>query len=133
MWEGGIYGIFQSSRRYVKTFALGQWFDIFIMICVTGNTIILALDGLVNTEGIETLTLAFTYVFTIDMVLKMFGMGVIEYLKDKMNIFDAMIVTMSMFELFMFGNGFSAIIAFKSARIFRIFRVLRMTRLIREI
>ena len=103
------------------------------MICVTGNTIILALDGLVNTESIETLTLTFTYVFIVDMALKMFGMGVIEYLKDKMNIFDAMIVTLSMFDLFMFGNGSSASFAFKSARIFRIFRVLRMTRLIREI
>jgi len=133
MWEGGIYGLFQSSRRYVKTFALGQWFDIIIMLCVTGNTIILALDGLVDMVGTETLTLAFTYVFTIDMVLKMFGMGVIEYLKDKMNIFDAMIVTLSMFELFMFGNGGSAISAFRSVRIFRIFRVLRMARLIREI
>ena len=67
------------------------------------------------------------------MTLKMFGMGVSEYLKDKMNIFDCIIVSLSLFELFIFGNGGSAISAFRSVRIFRIFRVLRMTRLIREL
>jgi len=56
---------------------------------------------------------------------------VAEYLKDKMNVFDALIVSLSLFELFIFGNGGSAISAFRSVRIFRIFRVLRMTRLIR--
>lgn len=105
------------------------------MMSVLGNTIVLGLDGLVTTnEGTKTLStfnLAFTYVFTADMVLKMFGMGVAEYLKDKMNIFDALIVSLSLFELFIFGGGGSAISAFRSVRIFRIFRVLRMTRLIR--
>jgi len=104
------------------------------MMSVLINTIVLALDGLVtgsHKKALSTLNLAFTYVFTADMVLKMFGMGVAEYLKDKMNVFDALIVSLSLFELFIFGNGGSAISAFRSVRIFRIFRVLRMTRLIR--
>lgn len=104
------------------------------MMSVLINTIVLALDGLVTgsqKKTLSTLNLAFTYVFTADMVLKMFGMGVTEYLKDKMNVFDALIVSLSLFELLIFGNGGSAISAFRSVRIFRIFRVLRMTRLIR--
>ena len=136
MWEGGIYGLYQALRRQVRNFALGKWFDNFIMMSVLINTIVLALDGLVTgsqKKTLSTLNLAFTYVFTADMVLKMFGMGVTEYLKDKMNVFDALIVSLSLFELLIFGNGGSAISAFRSVRIFRIFRVLRMTRLIRQL
>ena len=65
------------------------------------------------------------------MVLKMFGMGVGEYLKDNMNVFDAIIVCISLVELTIFGSGGgSAISAFRSVRIFRTFRVLRVTRYI---
>lgn len=64
----------------------------------------------------------------------MYGMGVVEYLKDKMNVFDAIIVLLSLFELFFFGSGGgSAISAFRSVRIFRTFRVLRVTRMIRTL
>jgi len=123
-------------RRKVKNFTLGSWFDTFIMLAVVINTIILALDGYVSKESSELLdqfNLGFTYIFMIDMCLKMFGIGIIEYLKDKMNIFDSIIVTTSLIELFLFGGGSSAISAFRSVRIFRIFRVLRVTRLIRQL
>lgn len=64
----------------------------------------------------------------------MFGMGVVEYLKDRMNIFDSIIVSLSLIELFIFGSGGgSAISAFRSVRIFRTFRVLRVTRLVRSL
>lgn len=104
------------------------------MSCVIINTIILALDGTVSKESSEILdqfNLAFTYIFAIDMALKIFGMGITEYLKDKMNLFDAIIVTLSLIELFFFGGAAHA--AFRSVRIFRIFRVLRVTRLIRQL
>lgn len=51
MWEGGIYGIWMASRRITKDFALGKWFDGFIMLSVLGNTIVLAMDGLVDKDG----------------------------------------------------------------------------------
>ena len=62
----------------------------------------------------------------------MFDMEVPEYIRDKMNVFDTIIVILSLVELFVFGGvGDSAISALRSVRIFRIFRVLRVTRLIR--
>lgn len=69
------------------------------------------------------------------MSLKMFGMGIPEYIRDKMNVFDTIIVILSLVEAFVFGGGTgnSAISAFRSVRIFRIFRVLRVTRLIRQL
>ncbi len=72
------------------------------------------------------------------MGLKLIGMGLIEYLADKMNIFDAIIVCLSLVELLMLNGSDSSagsrkFSAFRSIRILRVFRVLRVTRLIRSL
>lgn len=80
------------------------------------------------------LNFSFTIVFTVDMGLKIIGLGLVDYLRDRMNVFDAVIVSLSLVELVFFGtSGGSAISAFRSVRIFRTFRVLRVTRLIRSL
>ena len=65
------------------------------------------------------------------MVLKIVGFGFINYIMDKMNLFDAVIVILSFVEIILGGN--SAFSAFRSVRIFRAFRVLRVTKLIRSL
>lgn len=67
------------------------------------------------------------------MGLKVIGLGLTDYLRDKMNVFDAFVVILSLVELAIFGGGGSAISAFRSVRIFRTFRVLRVTKLIRSL
>lgn len=62
------------------------------------------------------------------MILKIFGLGVIKYLKDKMNYVDGAIVILSLVEVFLANGTLSAI---KTIRIFRTFRVFRITRLLR--
>lgn len=134
MWEGGLFGLVAAFRRVVRNFSLSKQFDNMIMLCVLMNTIILTLDGLVSPEGEQILNqfnFSFTIIFTIDMGLKLVGMGLVDYLRDKMNIFDGLVVTLSLVELAI-GSGGSAISAFRSVRIFRTFRVLRVTRLIRS-
>lgn len=52
--------------------------DNFLMICVFGNTVILGLDGLVSTDAEEILSLMnliFTIIFTVEMVIKLYGLG----------------------------------------------------------
>lgn len=70
------------------------------MLCVFMNTIILALDGLVSDpKGVSTLdtfNFSFTIIFIIDMCLKMIGMGLVDYFRDKMNTFDCIIVLLSL-------------------------------------
>ncbi len=56
----------------------------------------------------------------------------IGYTRDKMNIFDGVIVILSVFEMIFF-TGNSALSAFRAVRIFRTFRVLRVTRLLRSL
>jgi hypothetical protein len=135
MWEGGLNGIILAFRRIVLSFTESRIYDSSIMICVLMNTVVLALDGLVGVKGETVLTsfnLAFTYIFTADMGLKIIGMGPSNYVRDKMNIFDGTIVSLSLIELAL-GSGGSAISAFRSVRIFRVFRVFRVTRMIRTL
>ena len=50
-----------------------------------------------------------------------------------MNLFDGIIVLISIFELIFFGGNNKAVSAFRAVRIFRTFRVLRVTRLMRSL
>jgi hypothetical protein len=75
--------------------------------------------------------LLFTIIFALDVLFKVTGLGFFDYIRDKMNIFDLLVVLLSLIEiLFLDSSSFSA---FRSVRIFRTFRVLRVTRLIRSL
>jgi hypothetical protein len=50
-----------------------------------------------------------------------------------MNIFDGLIVALSMVEIFFLSGGNKAFSAFRTIRIFRTFRVLRVTKLLRAL
>lgn len=81
----------------------------------------------------DKMNLTFTIIFTIEMGLKLIGYGVIDYLKDIMNVFDGSIVLISLIEIIFLSGGSRAISAFRSVRIFRTFRVLRVTKLLRSL
>lgn len=83
-------------------FVNNDFFEKFLLICVLANTIVLCLDNLVNDEIVSyltTLNLFFTIFFTVDMVFKVIGMGPRDYIRDTFNIFDGVIVTLSIVEL----------------------------------
>ncbi|KAL4477034.1 hypothetical protein ABPG72_011731 [Tetrahymena utriculariae] len=137
--EGGFLGLIQALRRRIKYIVHSPVFENSIIICVIINTIILSLDGIVTDEqGLYTISqfnISFTYIFALDMFLKIIGDGFTEYVSDKMNIFDCIIVCLSLFELFFIretGSG-SSFSAFRAVRILRVFRVLRVTRLVRSL
>lgn len=77
------------------------------MLMVFCNTIVLALDGFVDEKGSNVLNkfnFYFTIIFTVDMGLKLIGLGIKEYITDRMNIFDALIVILSLIELAIIGG-----------------------------
>lgn len=121
-------------QKWIRNFVLGKTFDYFILIIVVANTAILSTAGLVsdNDTTVQVLSTTFTIIFTVELVLKVIGLGVKNYVIDKMNIFDAVIVILSLVDLISSTEGATrAISAFRSVRIFRVFRVLRVTRLLR--
>jgi hypothetical protein len=64
------------------------------------------------------------------MFLKILAIGVVKYLRDKLNYMDGTIVILSLVEL-IFLSGKGALKALRSVRIIRAFRVLRVARLLR--
>lgn len=65
----------------------------------------------------------FTILFACEMLTKMFGLGIKDYLKDGFNVFDAIVVIFGMLDFFNLGS--SAITVFRCFRIVRIFKIVR--------
>lgn len=135
VWPKGPYGYFKRARSMLKALVKGPLFDNFMTLSVGVNTVVLAMDryGIdPTTEKILTdFNTSFTYIFMVEMALKLLAIGVVKYLADKMNYLDGAVVLLSIVELaFMSGGG--AISAFRTVRIFRTFRVLRVARLLRS-
>ncbi|CAD8071678.1 unnamed protein product [Paramecium sonneborni] len=112
-----------------------KYFLSFITCIIILNTITLSLDRYpISKTEYEILDIAnqiFTVIFTIEMLLKLIAFD-INYLKDSMNIFDAVIVILSLIEWILSsagndssGGSFSAIQAFRTLRLFRLFKLAR--------
>ena len=78
-------------------------FDVLVATIIGLNTILLAMDKYPidpNQEKvIEYLNALFTIFFLIEMSIKMLGLGFESYLREKENIFDMLIVIVSMADL----------------------------------
>ena len=92
----GISGIINVLRKKTLLFVTSSIYDNFMLILVIGNTIILAMNGLVNTDNppYTQLNTFFTFSFAIDLFLKIFAFG-ISFFADIMNMFDAFVVSIS--------------------------------------
>lgn len=74
-----------------------------MMVCVLSNTLVLALDHYGISDDMEevlnTLNFTFTIVFVVEMAVKLAGLGVVTYCKDNMNVFDGIVVLLSIVEM----------------------------------
>ena len=115
--------------------------------CIVLNTLTLASDTYpVNTTvyfWLELINFVLTLVFTVEMVVKLAGLGFRHYMHDFFNIFDAAIVCLSAAETFIAppsflssvasawlgsadgGGGGGAISALRTFRVFRLFKLAR--------
>ena len=68
----------------------------------------------------------FAIIFLMDVLVKLFAYGLINFFKDYFNIFDLVIVALSCYDTFSPGeaNGYSVFRAFRLVSIFRVFRSL---------
>ncbi|CAD8210431.1 unnamed protein product [Paramecium octaurelia] len=137
-WIKGFTGLLLVSQRNLYHLVQSSYFEGMMNLAVALNTLILGLDGLISEESNALLiqfNFTFTILFTIELGLKLMALGAINYMKDTMNIFDALIVCLSLVELFILGgsNGKSSLSAFRAVRIFRAFRVLRVTKLMKSL
>ncbi|DBA01467.1 TPA: hypothetical protein N0F65_005586 [Lagenidium giganteum] len=119
-----------------------SYFSHFIVLCILLNTICLALDeypaNATRDNVTEKLNLILTFVFSLEMALKLMGLGLKNYCKDKYNIFDGLVVIISLIELVLnFVNpdskSNSGLSALRSFRLFRIMKLARSWKSLREL
>lgn len=75
------------------------------------------------TLSLEIFNTIFTTVFFIEFVLKFFGYGFYGYIKDAFNVFDGIVVIISLIELA--GAGAGGVSVLRTFRLMRIFKLIR--------
>jgi len=92
--------------RVCLTIVKSNTFLRFINLVIVINTVLLALDHDPMDESfegiLEKMNLVLTFVFIIEMIIKLIGMGCRAYFKDPANILDFVIVVLSLGDIGMF-------------------------------
>ena len=110
-------------------------FDTFVTLLILVSTAAMAAEhhGM-DPEHASLLETAYTLLslaFALEMVLKLIGLGVVEYSSDRFNRFDAFIVVVGLVELAGAGAGISALRALRLLRVLRSLKILRRFRRMR--
>lgn len=84
---------------------------------------------------LQAANLCLTALFSLELVLKLLGLGPSTYVADSFNIFDAAVVGISLLELGLAGasggGGGNAVRSFRSLRVLKSFRVMRLFKMFR--
>jgi hypothetical protein len=97
------------------------------------NAALMTLDRFPEPENLSTilevLNQLFSWLFTAEMLIKLLGLGLVEYARDRFNLFDAFIVIISIvdniissFSGVKIGSG---VIILRSIRLLRVFKLAR--------
>lgn len=79
-------------------------------------------------ELLEEANVVFVVIFTIEMALKLIGLGLKEYCKSFQNIFDGTLVLVSMLEILLSAYSLGNLRSIVVLRGFRVFRVLKLAK-----
>ncbi|TKS91207.1 Sodium channel protein type 4 subunit alpha B [Collichthys lucidus] len=114
-----------SVKKCLYTIVMDPFLDLGITICIVLNTVFMAMEHYPMTEEFEALlsvgNLVFTGIFTAEMVLKLLAMDPYFYFQVGWNIFDSIIVTMSLVELGLADvKGLSVLRSFRLMRVFKL-------------
>ncbi|KAK4808374.1 hypothetical protein QYF61_002611 [Mycteria americana] len=112
-------------KEFVKLVVMDPFVDLGITICIVLNTVFMAMEHYPMTEQFENVltvgNLVFTGIFTAEMVLKLIALDPYEYFQQGWNIFDSIIVTLSLVELGLANvQGLSVLRSFRLLRVFKL-------------
>jgi hypothetical protein len=115
-------------------------FELFVTALIILNTISLGVEfAHMPQEMIDALAIInyfFTAVFTIEMILKIVGLGFRVYCRDNFNLFDCLVVCLSFVEIIieqLTGGGAGGLSVFRSFRLFRVFKLARSWKDLRDL
>uniref|UniRef100_A0A665XDI3 Sodium channel protein n=1 Tax=Echeneis naucrates TaxID=173247 RepID=A0A665XDI3_ECHNA len=112
-------------KEWVKFMVMDPFLDLGITICIVLNTLFMALEHYPMTDEFNTMlsvgNLVFTGIFTAEMVLKLIAMDPYYYFQQGWNIFDGVIVCLSLMELGLSNvEGLSVLRSFRLLRVFKL-------------
>ncbi|XP_064030740.1 sodium channel protein type 4 subunit alpha isoform X2 [Pogoniulus pusillus] len=112
-------------KEFVKMVVMDPFVDLGITICIVLNTVFMAMEHYPMTEEFENVltvgNLVFTGIFTAEMVLKLIALDPYEYFQQGWNVFDSIIVTLSLVELGLANvQGLSVLRSFRLLRVFKL-------------
>ncbi|XP_044074408.1 sodium channel protein type 4 subunit alpha B-like isoform X1 [Siniperca chuatsi] len=114
-----------KMKEWVKFMVMDPFLDLGITICIVLNTLFMALEHYPMTDEFNTMlsvgNLVFTGIFTAEMVLKLIAMDPYYYFQQGWNIFDGVIVCLSLMELGLSNvEGLSVLRSFRLLRVFKL-------------
>lgn len=130
------------AYRQCLNIALSNWFNITINVFIIGNTVVLSWDhyGIAPSEAeiLDYVNFVFASIFFFEMVVKLTGMGIRGYFKDKYNAFDCFIVAVSIIDIALTladstRNQGGAITAMRGFRLLRIFKLAKSWKELQEL
>ncbi|CAF1635703.1 unnamed protein product, partial [Adineta ricciae] len=122
-----IFSYFTRFRHLISAFVASKYFRRIVLSAIVINTLSMGIEyhgqPASLTNALEYSNLVFTSLFAIEMICKIIADGFLKYIKSAYNLFDGIIVVMSVVELQ--GNKNSGL---SVLRTFRLLRVLKLVR-----
>nr|XP_033800128.1 sodium channel protein type 2 subunit alpha-like isoform X1 [Geotrypetes seraphini]XP_033800129.1 sodium channel protein type 2 subunit alpha-like isoform X1 [Geotrypetes seraphini]XP_033800130.1 sodium channel protein type 2 subunit alpha-like isoform X1 [Geotrypetes seraphini] len=123
IWECSEHWL--KLKHLLKVFVMDPFVDLAITICIVLNTLFMAMEHYPMTEEFNNVlnvgNLVFTGIFTAEMVFKLIALDPYYYFQEGWNIFDGIIVTLSLVELGLANvEGLSVLRSFRLLRVFKL-------------
>ncbi|KAM4531475.1 voltage-dependent T-type calcium channel subunit alpha-1I-like isoform 3-T3 [Odontesthes bonariensis] len=124
---GRCKDLWNGMRKKLWGIVESKYFSRGIMIAILINTISMGIEHHNQPEELtnvlEICNIVFTSMFTLEMILKLTAFGFFEYLRNPYNIFDGIIVIISVCEIIGQADGGLSVL-----RTFRLLRVIKLVR-----
>ena len=127
-----VGGVEPAFLPRLLTLRFTQWrpFELFVHVCVVANVLVMAAASAGESAGSRTtrstLNDVFGWIFVVEMLLKVFGLGLENYWRDPWNRLDGLVVLgtlpVLLFGVAALGPGVAVLRAFRLGRVFRLFR-----------
>uniref|UniRef100_H9GF31 Sodium channel protein n=1 Tax=Anolis carolinensis TaxID=28377 RepID=H9GF31_ANOCA len=112
-------------KEKIKYIIMDPFSDLTITLCIVMNTLFMAMDHYKMTKEFEDVlnigNLIFTGIFTTEMICKVIALHPYYYFQQGWNIFDSIIVTLSLMELSLSSMGNVSVL--RSFRLLRVFKL----------
>ncbi|XP_070787005.1 sodium channel, voltage-gated, type I like, alpha b isoform X4 [Enoplosus armatus] len=112
-------------KEVVSTLVMDPFVDLAITICIVLNTLFMAMEHYPMTKQFDNVlsvgNLVFTGIFTAEMCFKIIALDPYYYFQEGWNIFDGIIVSLSLMELGLANvEGLSVLRSFRLLRVFKL-------------